>query len=130
VIAHQVRVRYAETDQMGVAHHAAYVPWLEEARIAWLRAQGHSYKDLEAAGTMMPVVELSVRYRRAARFDEVLTLETTAVAAGPSRIRFQTRIVRGADLLAEAEVTVATVGSDGRPSRIPAGLQPLLTPAA
>jgi acyl-CoA thioester hydrolase len=119
---HQIRVRYAETDQMGVAHHAAYVVWLEEARIAWLAARDRSYRALEESGVLMPVVELSLRYRKAARFDDVLLLETGAEALGPSRLRFATAIRRGDDLLAEAAVTIATMGRDGRPQRLPAGL--------
>ncbi|MEK7413504.1 MAG: thioesterase family protein, partial [Planctomycetota bacterium] len=94
---HRIRVRYAETDQMAVAHHSAYVAWFEEARIAWLRNHGHSYKQLEESGTIMPVVELTIRYRKAARFDDELALTTTAVAAGPSRVVFTTVITRGDD---------------------------------
>jgi acyl-CoA thioester hydrolase len=121
-----LRVRYAETDQMGVAHHAAYVAWFEASRIEWLRAHGRSYRELEAGGILMPVVELTVRYRLAARFDDELILATTAAATGPSRIRFQTAVLRGDARLAEAEVTVATVDRSGRPQRIPADLLPLL----
>lgn len=119
---HTIRVRYAETDQMGVAHHASYIPWFEEARIEWLRAAGRSYRDLERDGVFMPVVELQVRYRRSARFDDTLTLTTTAVATGPSRIRFSTRIANGETLCAEADVIVAAVDANGRPQRLPVGL--------
>ena len=120
---HRVRVRYAETDQMAVAHHSAYVAWLEEARIAWLRNHGHSYKQLEESGTIMPVVELSIRYRKASRFDDELTLTTDAVAAGPSRVVFTTIMTRGDDIIAEGIVTVAAVGRDGKPMRIPADMR-------
>jgi acyl-CoA thioester hydrolase len=123
---HRIRVRYAETDQMAVAHHAAYVAWLEEARIAWMRAHGHSYRDLETAGTLMPVIELRIAYRRPARFDDELELTTTARALGPSRIAFTTRIARGPDTVAEAEVTVAATDRSGKPVRIPDGMKALL----
>ena len=119
---HSIRVRYAESDQMGVAHHAAYVPWLEEARIEWLRAQAHSYRQLEADGVFMPVIELAVRYRRSLRFDDVATLITTAIAGGPTRICFTTRVMHGEILCAEATVTVAAVDAAGKPRRIPADL--------
>jgi acyl-CoA thioester hydrolase len=118
----QIRVRYAETDQMGVAHHAAWVPWFELARIEWLRAQGRSYRDLETEGIFMPVTELSVRYRRSARFDDEVQLETTAAPQGPSRMVFTTRATRSDELLAEATVTVAAVDRQGRPRRLPEGL--------
>ena len=121
---HAIRVRYAETDQMGVAHHAAYVPWFEEARIEWLRARGRSYRQLETEGLFMPVIELSVRYRRSLRFDDQATMFTIAIATGPSRLCFSTRIVHGEVTCAEATVTVAAVDATGKPRRIPADLLP------
>lgn len=69
-----VRVRFAETDQMGVAHHSAYVVWLEAARVEWMRDRGLSYRELEDSGLSMAVAGLEIRYRRAARFDDVLTV--------------------------------------------------------
>ena len=125
---HRIRVRYAETDQMAVAHHSAYVAWFEEARIAWLRNHGHSYKQLEESGTIMPVVELTIRYRKPARFDDELVLTTNAVVAGPSRVVFTTAIARGDDALAEGVVTVAAVGRDGKPMRIPAEMRTTFAP--
>ncbi len=121
---HSIRVRYAETDQMGVAHHAAYVPWFEEARIEWLRARGRSYRQLEIEGEFMPVIEMTVRYRRSLRFDDQASLFTTVVASGPSRLCFATRIMHGETLCAEATVTVAAVDAAGKPRRIPADLLP------
>ncbi len=119
---HTIRVRYAESDQMGVAHHASYIPWLEEARIEWLRAHQRSYRQLEAEGIFMPVIDLQVRYKRSLRFDDVATLTTTAEATGPTRICFTTRVMHGDVLCVEAEVTVAAVNAAGKPQRIPAGL--------
>lgn len=119
---HAIRVRYAESDQMGVAHHGAYVPWLEEARIEWLRSIGHSYRQLETEGILMPVVELTVRYKRSLRFDDQATLTTDAVVAGPTRMTFRTRIAHGETLCAEAEVTVACINREGRPIRLPADI--------
>ena len=69
---HSVRVRFAETDAMGVLHHAAYVPYLEEARVEHLRARGRPYQEIRDAGYDLPVLELVVQYLRAARFDDVV----------------------------------------------------------
>ncbi len=104
---------------MACAHHASYVIWLEEARIAWMRSHGLSYRDVEAAGTLLPVIEVQIAYRRQARFDDVLELATTAKAAGPSRVVFSTVISRSGEELATASVTVAAVDTAGKPVRIP-----------
>jgi acyl-CoA thioester hydrolase len=117
-----IRVRYAESDQMGFAHHGAYVTWLEAARIEWLRAAGASYRELEAGGTLMPVIECSIRYRRPLRFDDLAELETTIAESGPSRITFTTTVRLGAEVCAEGRVTVAAVTRAGRPTRLPAGI--------
>ncbi len=124
---HRIRVRYAETDQMAVAHHAAYVVWLEEARIAWMRSNGLSYRDIESSGTMMPVVEVQIAYQRAARFDDVLEFVTTAKATGPSRVVFSTVISRGGEQLATAAVTIAAVDKGGKPVRIPEEVKSLFS---
>ena len=124
---HTMRVRYAESDQMGVAHHASYVVWFEEARIEFLRSLGHSYRELEAAGLCMPVIDLAVRYKRILRFDDQLTLTTTATVAGPTRLVFHTTITHADHVCAEADVKVAAVNKDGRPVRLPAALVSLLT---
>ncbi len=116
---HTIRVRYGESDQMGVANHAAYVTWLEECRIELLRGLGAGYRELEERGVMMPVIELNVRYRRSLRFDDLATCETTAEVKGPSRVVFRTVVKHGDIVCAQAEVTVASVDRTGRPVRIP-----------
>ena len=126
VHTHTIRVRYAESDQMGVVHHGAYVAWLEEARIEWLRSVGRSYRELEATGILMPVVELQISYKRSLRFDDIATLTTTAEAVGPSRLTFRTRIAHGEVQCAEAAVTVACVTREGRPTRLPTGIVELI----
>lgn len=110
---------------MGVAHHSAYVPWCEEARIEWLRAHGRSYRDLEASGIFMPVIDLHISYKRSLRFDDEAVLTTTAEAVGPSRLVFHTEIRNGDILCASAEVTVACVNREGRPMRLPNELRPV-----
>jgi acyl-CoA thioester hydrolase len=126
---HRIRVRYGESDQMGVAHHAAYVTWFEECRIEMMRSLGVSYRALEERGVLMPVIELSVRYRRSLRFDDTASCTTSARLAGPSRVVFSTVISHDGALCAEAEVTVVATGRDGRPQRVPADLVALFAGA-
>lgn len=97
-----VRVRYAECDPMGVAHHASYVPWLEVARTDLLRATGVSYADLERAGVYLVVVRLECSFRRPAFYDDLL--EVRAVVSGGSRvkIRHEYEVVRAVDAAARA----------------------------
>jgi acyl-CoA thioester hydrolase len=119
MLRHTIRVRYAETDQMGVAHHGAFVPWLEEARIEGMRHLGLSYREMEERGVGMPVINLEISYRSKLVFDDVVQLETVAEIMGQSRVVFRTIIKKGEQVCAEAAVTVVTVNQDGRPIRIP-----------
>ena len=80
----ELRVRFAETDQMGVAHHATYAVWLEAARVEWLRDLGLSYRDLDAQGVSLAVTGLDVRYRRAVRFDDRLRIDVALEEAAGS----------------------------------------------
>ncbi len=125
---HTLRVRYAETDQAGVAHHAAYLPWFEEGRVAFLRALGKPYRELEAEGMHFPVREVQCRYRAVALFDDVLSLTTTLEAVGGASIRFGYRIIRPADdrSIAEGATRHACVDHAGRVKRMPRELQAVL----
>ena len=116
-----LRVRYAETDQMGVAHHGAYAAWLEVARVEWLRERGHAYTDLEASGVSLAVSELRVAYRAAARFDDQLRIATELTYAGSRGCGFAYRIERAADgsLVASAETRHVATGRSGRAIRLP-----------
>lgn len=73
----QLRVRYAETDQMGVVYHSNYFPYFEAARAEWIRQLGFSYADMEKMGIIMPVVDVHCRYLRPAKYDDLLTIRTT-----------------------------------------------------
>ena len=73
----KLRVRFAETDQMGIAHHGAYVIWMEAARVEWLRGIGMNYRDLEAGGVSLAVSELQISYRHSAAFDDLLSVKTS-----------------------------------------------------
>lgn len=88
VHAATVRVRYAETDAAGIAHHGSYVDWMEVGRVEWLRSLGVSYADLERDGYTLPVVELHLRYVAPARFDDVLQVRTGLVDARSRAVAF------------------------------------------
>lgn|SRR5690625_802127 len=120
--SHELRVRFAETDQMGIAHHSAYVVWLEAARIDWLRQHSLSYRELEDSGVSLAVSELSLRYLSACRFDDLLEIDTALTQLRSRRLDFSYRINRPADgaLIAEASTRLTPVGRDGRALRLPA----------
>lgn len=99
----QVKVRYAETDQMGVVYHGNYAQYLEIARIDWLQALGISYRTMEEEGVMLPVYELNLKYRKSAKFDDVLRIETRLKSEPGVRIEFDYRIYnQEGELLTEA----------------------------
>lgn len=97
----EVRVRYAETDAMGVVYHANYLAWFEVGRTEWLRQQGVPYTEFEARGLFVPVVEVQARYLSPARYDDVLQIETTVSDLSPARVTFAYRISREGVLLCE-----------------------------
>ena len=114
-----VRVRYAETDQMGVAYHSNYFIWFEVGRVELMRSLGFSYVALEKGGCGLPVVEAMCRYRGPARYDDLLTIETTVQALRGSIVIFSYVLRRGVDLLAEAETKHVAVDRDLKPRRLP-----------
>jgi acyl-CoA thioester hydrolase len=118
----EIRVRYAECDPMGVAHHSAYAPWFEMGRTELLRSTGRTYRDLEAAGLLLAVVRLEIRYRRPARYDDLLTLVTTLAAPGPVKIEHTYDLRRGAELLSTAQTTLACLDRSGRARPVPEAL--------
>ncbi len=117
----ELRVRFAETDQMGVAHHAAYVVWLEAARVEWMRDLGLSYRELDAQGVSLAVTGLEVRYRQAVRFDDLLRIEVVLEEARSRRLRIGYRIVRSEDgaLAAEATTVHVPTARSGAAMRLP-----------
>ena len=119
----QIRVRYFETDRMGLLHHANYLVYFEQGRIELLRSLGLNYKDLEDQGFLMVVVRFQVRYRSPARCDDVLTLKTTVVRTTPVKIEHRYELSRDGVLLAEAESTLACVDRAGKVQEIPEVLQ-------
>ena len=102
-----VKVRYAETDQMGVVYHGNYAQYLEIARIAWLQTLGISYKKMEEEGVMLPVYELKLKFLKSARFDDELRIETFLKEKPGVRIAFSYQIFnQNKELLTEAETTL------------------------
>lgn len=116
---HQLRVRFAETDAMGIVHHSRYLPYLEEARVEYLRAIGHPYVELRAEGVDYAVLEAFVQYRQPLRFDEVVQVHLRKGAA--TRATFQMAyLLTVADEVRATAVTVhGCVNAAGRPVRMP-----------
>lgn len=126
-----VRVRYNQCDPMGVAHHSAYVEWLEHGRTELLRECGVSYAMLERTGVLLAVVRMEIRYLGPARYDDVLRIRTIVSGGGRARIDHAYEIHRvGADgkddgaLIATAGSTLGCLGPDGRPRALPGWLVP------
>src|SRR6266851_5583726 len=100
-----VRVRYAETDRMGLLHHANYLVYFEQGRIELLRALGKSYKDLEDQGYLLVLTKIEVRYRRPVYYDDVVTVRTIVVRTTAVRIDHRYEVVRDGVLVAEGTST-------------------------
>lgn len=121
VSASTVRVRYAETDKMGVVYYANYLVWFEVGRTDWLRDTGWTYRAMEHDGFQLPVIEAHCEYRQGARYDEELEIRTRASQVSAVRIQFDYEVVRAADgvALAHGHTVHATIGPAGRPARLP-----------
>lgn len=117
---HQLRVRFAETDAMGVVHHAAYLPYLEEARVAWLRAIGHPYDSVRAEGVDFGVLEAFVQYRLALRFDEVVDVRLRAGAVTRTTFQVAYLVTVAGQVRATAVTVHGAMSPTGRPTRLPA----------
>ncbi len=116
-----VRVRYAETDKMGVVYYANYLVWFEVGRTDWLRETGVTYRSMEADGIQLPVIEAHCEYRQGARYDDDVDIRTTGRKLSPVRIQFDYDLVRRADgvVLATGHTVHATIDRNGRPTRMP-----------
>ena len=123
--SHRVRVRFAETDAMGVVHHARYLPYLEEARVAYLRHLGHPYQAQRDAGIDFAVLEAYVQYRAPLRFDD--EVDVHLLLAGATRASFQMAYLLTTDGQPRATAVTAhgAVDPDGRATRLPGWLREL-----
>ena len=125
-----VRIRFAETDAQGIAHHASFVVWLEVARVAYLARYAGGYQAIRESGLEALTTEVVVRYHRAAAFDETLTVWTRCVDLRGARFTYEYRIERAGELVADGHTRHAVVQRDTyRPTRIPAWLAEALATA-
>jgi len=118
-----IRVRYAETDRMGLLHHANYLVYFEQGRTELLRQSGKTYKDVEDEGFFLVLAKVEVRYRQPARYDDVLTLRTIVTRQTPVRIEHRYELLRDGALLAEGSSTLACVDREGKLQAMPEWLQ-------
>lgn len=118
----QVRVRYAETDRMGLLHHANYFVYFEMGRTELLRARGLSYREIEDAGHYLVIVDIGCKFRRPAHYDDLLTIRTTVARVTHVKIVHHYEVLRDGQVLAEGHSTLACVDRDGRPQALPATL--------
>jgi acyl-CoA thioester hydrolase len=124
----EFRVRYADTDQMGVAYYGNYLRWFEVGRAEMLRSLGMSYREVEESGVRLPVVEVCCRYVRPARYDDLLAVETVVRHLGRASVRFEYQVVRAEDgeELARGMTEHCFLDPAGRPIRPPAFLARML----
>jgi acyl-CoA thioester hydrolase len=117
-----LRVRYAETDKMGVVYYANFLVWFEVARADLLRSLGWTYREMEAAGVSLPVIEAHCEYARPARYDDEIEIRTEGEMVSPVRMRFNYTVRRQADqvVAAQGHTVHAAVDASGRPCRLPA----------
>ena len=125
----RVRVRYADTDKMGVAYYANYFVWFEVGRTDLLRQSGWSYREMESEGFSLPVIEAQCAYRAPARYDDEIEVRTSGMLVSPVRLQFRYEIVRIADrlTLATGATVHAALNRSGRPARLPDRVKDVLS---
>ena len=123
----EFRVRYAETDQMGIVHHATYLIWCEVGRTDFIRARGMSYAEMERAGVLLAVSELTARFHSAARFDDMIRVRTTLTEVRSRGIVFDYLVTRAVDghRLVSARTSLISIDSSGRPIALPPSVRAL-----
>lgn len=119
----EIRVRYGECDPMGVVHHTVYPIWFEMGRTELLRSSGRSYRDFEAEGVFLAVVSLTVKYRRPARYDDLVTLVTVLDEVGGVKIEHSYRLERDGETLVTGATTLACLDRSGRACPLPDSLR-------
>jgi acyl-CoA thioester hydrolase len=126
---HRLRVRFAETDAMGIVHHAAYLPYLEATRVEYLRAIGHPYADVRREGVDFAVLEVAVRYLQPLHFDDEVDVRLAVAAATRATFQLAYLVTVAGETYAAAVTVHGCIGGDGRPVRMPAWLRAIV-PAA
>jgi len=116
-----LRVRYADTDQMGVVYYANYFVWFEVGRTDLLRTLGWTYREMEAEGVFLPVIEAHCEYRRPARYDEEIEVHTEGRLCSPVRMEFEYQVLLKAtnEIAATGLTRHAALARDGKPCRLP-----------
>ncbi len=122
----EIRVIYGDTDQAGIVYYGNDLRFFEAARGAFLRERGRSYKEIEALGFTMPVMEAHARYLKPALYDDLLVVEARLEAVRGASMRFAYTVRRGDELLAEGWTEHACLGKHGRPTRLPPEVRELL----
>jgi acyl-CoA thioester hydrolase len=122
VIPLEIRVIYGDVDQMGFVYYANYLRYFEAGRGEFLRAHGRSYRDVEADGLRLPVIEARLSYRQPARYDDLLRLETHLTHARGATFRFEYSVRRDGTELVSGETVHACLNARGRPTRVPSDL--------
>ena len=115
----QIRVRYEDADPMGFLHHAKYFGYFEVGRLELFRASGGDYREMEEKGLFVVVVKAQCRYHRPARFDDLLTVRTEITAVSMAKIEHEYTVLRDAEELARAQITLAIVDRAGRVQPVP-----------
>jgi acyl-CoA thioester hydrolase len=124
----EIRVRYGETDQMGVVYHANYIVWCEIGRTEYIRQCGMSYAELERTGTTLAVTDITLRLHASARYDEIVRITTRLASLRSRAVAFSYEITRPADgvRIASASTTLTSLSADGRVVSLPAAVKALL----
>lgn len=122
----EIRVRYAETDMMGIAHHGNYMAWFEQARVHMMDEIGYPYREMEKDGFRLPVLEVWVRYRRPVTFDDRVTIEAAMKEKDGLRMRIDYTLHCGGEITGEAYTCHAFINKEGQPARPPQRFRDLM----
>lgn len=124
----EVRVRYSETDQMGVVYHGNYLPYFEIGRVEWLRNHGISYKSMEASGVALPIVNIDINYKKPARYDDLLIVKTKYKSQSTVKIEFECKIEsENGELLTTADFILVFVDlKTGKPMLPPERIKAII----
>ena len=121
----RIRVRYQETDNMGVVYYANYLVWFEVARTEYLRSRGISYRELEGKGMYLMVASASCQYKASARYDDEVRVQTWVAEMKNSSLKFEYKLFIAEKLIATGESVHVFTNNSGRPIRIPEGIRAL-----
>lgn len=127
IFAHQIRVRFSETDAMGIVHHSRYLPYLEETRVEYMRSIGQSYANTRETLGDSAVLEVTVKYRQPLKFDEVMNVHLVLAATTGATFTINYLITVGEQVVSTASTQHAYVNAQGRPQRLPAWIKELAT---